>query len=556
METTIIPFNKEQYTLRKISNEISITNKLLFDIVEKEPKEYFDKGEYHIEKFEFKEALNWFSLAIQAKPNYALAYCSRGFTNLFLGEYSDSISDFDKSIDIKPNNHDAFFGRAQVKINLQDAEGAIGDLTSAIKLESKDGYAYFYRAKIKQDTGNIKGAIEDAAKAGQNGYKKAAEIFEESLPKFLEENYTAYCAIENLSEAIQGDRRNAELYYKRAIEKFKLNDYANAIEDFKTNIHLKGADLKTYSNISMALFFLGNAKYNSKDFESANKIYHESVSYCNKVIDLNQNFAEAYLIRGSVKRMLGERNGALNDLKKAGELGDQRAEGRIKEMNSENENIANGFFQDGNSNYSKQKYNEALALYTKAINIQPNNSKYLYQIGITKLFLKDYNGAIADLSKSIDLDPSFDFSFFNRGDAKFDLQDFPGAIQDYSSAIERNPRFESAFLNRGLAKQSLNNHAEAIQDFSKVIELNPKNFLAFRSRGISKRHLNDDTGAIVDFDFVIHNEPTNANAYFDRGATKLALSQFEAARKDLLRAGELGYVRAYEIINQYLRCIS
>lgn len=58
--------------------------------------------------------------------------------------------------------------------------------------------------------------------------------------------------------------------------------------------------------------------------------------------------------------------------------------------------------------------------------------------GNSKLQLKDYIGAIADYSKAIELKPDNADAYYNRGNSKILLKDYNGAITDYSKAIELN----------------------------------------------------------------------------------------------------------------------
>src|SRR5580692_5721060 len=110
MENEIVLLNKEQYGLRKAYKEIALTNKILLNAADRLPKEYFEKGEYYFDKGDFKEAINWYNKAIVIKPNFAIAYCKRGYSNFEIDKFYDGIIDFSKAIEIKPDYNDAFYG--------------------------------------------------------------------------------------------------------------------------------------------------------------------------------------------------------------------------------------------------------------------------------------------------------------------------------------------------------------------------------------------------------------------------------------------------------------
>ena len=59
--------------------------------------------------------------------------------------------------------------------------------------------------------------------------------------------------------------------------------------------------------------------------------------------------------------------------------------------------------------------------------------------------------AIADFTKSIDLDPKEPRGFYNRGNAYLDIRNYDAAIKDFTKAISLNPDFSFAYCNRGHA---------------------------------------------------------------------------------------------------------
>ena len=94
----------------------------------------------------------------------------------------------------------------------------------------------------------------------------------------------------------------------------------------------------------------------------------------------------------------------------------------------------------------------AISDYSKAIKINPRNSKSYYNRGISKGKSGDNYGAISDYNKAIEINPRYAKAYYNRGNAKNNLKDYLGAITDYNMAIEIYPRYSYAYNNRGVAK--------------------------------------------------------------------------------------------------------
>ena len=57
--------------------------------------------------------------------------------------------------------------------------------------------------------------------------------------------------------------------------------------------------------------------------------------------------------------------------------------------------------------------------------------------------------------------------------------------------------------------------------------------------------------AVSDFSEAIYLDPTDANSYFERGLIRYDFGDKKEACKDWSKAGELGNMKAYEMIKQY-----
>lgn len=177
---------------------------------------------------------------------------------------------------------------------------------------------------------------------------------------------------------------------------------------------------------------------------------------------------------------------------------------------------AKDYTQKGRDFYEKREFMEALLNLNKALEIDPTYSQAYYVRGNIKDAFDDRHGAMKDYNIAIERNPKFADAFFARGNVKMKLQDYYGAIDDYTAAIDVNENYIEAYFNRGKAKQFLLAYQDAINDCSKIIQLHPKNLDAYYMRGILR----------IDF-----------------GDTKNGCL-------DLSKAGELGDLKAYEVIKE------
>ncbi len=197
--------------------------------------------------------------------------------------------------------------------------------------------------------------------------------------------------------------------------------------------------------------------------------------------------------------------------------------------------------------------------------------------GLDKVAKGDFNGAIALYNRAISLNPNLAEAYNNRGLARSKQQDFTGAIADYDRAISLNPNLAEAYNNRGLARSKQQDFTGAIADYDRAISLNPNLAEAYNNRGLARSGQKDFNGAIADYDRAISLNPNLAEAYANRGFVhsqqiaqtltvpngayltvrssldikSLAIADFQKAANLFLQQGnKFNYQRSLDMINQ------
>lgn len=174
------------------------------------------------------------------------------------------------------------------------------------------------------------------------------------------------------------------------------------------------------------------------------------------------------------------------------------------------------YTQKGRELIDKHDYMEAILNLNKAVELDAKNSNaYFFRANLKEKF-EDLHGAMKDYNFSIEANAKFADAYYARGNVKMRLQDYYGAIEDYTAAITVNENYIDAYFKRGKAKQLLLAYEDAINDVTKIIQINPKSVDAFYMRGILRIDFGDMKNGCL----------------------------------DLSKAGELGDLRAYEIIKE------
>lgn len=94
--------------------------------------------------------------------------------------------------------------------------------------------------------------------------------------------------------------------------------------------------------------------------------------------------------------------------------------------------------------------------------------------GIARAAKGDLLNAIADYSSAIQLAPDDPAAWSNRGTAHATLGDLLAALGDHEKALQLAPKSASAWHNRAVDFEELGQYKKAIQDYRQSITLDPK----------------------------------------------------------------------------------
>ena len=175
---------------------------------------------------------------------------------------------------------------------------------------------------------------------------------------------------------------------------------------------------------------------------------------------------------------------------------------------------ADTYFRRGNDKTRMENYQGAIADYTRAIRLKPDDANAYYNRGNAKRELGQHFAAIADYDTTIRLKPDYANPYHGRGVAKAQLGQHFAAIADYDTAIRLKPDYANAYYNRGVAKRELGQHFAAIADYDTAIRLKPDYANPYHGRGVAKAQLGQHLAAIADYDTAIRLKPDDALAHY------------------------------------------
>jgi tetratricopeptide (TPR) repeat protein/uncharacterized membrane protein YhaH (DUF805 family) len=173
-----------------------------------------------------------------------------------------------------------------------------------------------------------------------------------------------------------------------------------------------------------------------------------------------------------------------------------------------------------------------IALYTKAIELDPKHAMAFNNRGFAYYTQKDYDRALIDYGQAIALNPNLALAYNNRGDVYYQRKAYDRARADYTKAIELKPDYDLAYHNRGLAYYEQKDYDQAIADFDKAISLKANFATAYNGRGNAFFRKREFDPAINDYNKAAELSPNWAVPYANRGNAWFEKKDFDQALKD------------------------
>lgn len=396
-------------------------------------EEYIATEQEKNQKNEYRR--NYFKNMIQEKPDNPQGYTYiNDLERLIDNNPQKAMESVNKAIELDSNNGEAYIARARIYVSLAEKdmtvdfvnkswsdfyEKAIDDYTKALGLitdNTDKGIAFFERGKARLSAWDEEGACDDFEASIEINPSYMEPCFELAKRKRSIANYMD--AIKYFDKAINIVPNNDELYYERGqakewsgnIEGAK-EDYIRGLEINPNNIYLSNAlngirmitqqDKEFNQEYKKLTQFINEnpnnpeGYYNRGYFLSCHEIDDEIIlSDINKAIELNPKYTEAYRTRAYIYEYMGEYDKIITDYKKIIEL----------EPTYENYDYYIRYL----NTYIEGGAQKALKVIETVFGLFPASGE-LYQLrGGVYYHLQDYDNAIANYKKAIELNPHND----------------------------------------------------------------------------------------------------------------------------------------------------
>jgi tetratricopeptide (TPR) repeat protein len=340
----------------------------------------------------YDAAIGDFSALIAAAPSEDL-YLQRASAYDALGKQDLAVEDLNEALKVHPKSHEIYLKRALLLKYMKKNDLALSDFNEATKLNPA---LATWRGSFHRDQGRHNEAIEDftTAIAANKGCGKAAELCNRALVYADLDHHRK--AIKDLSDAIKLEPQRADFYADRGGSYFGVADFKHSIADF-------GDAIKRSPVVADYYFKRAEAEASDGQKEAAMKDYSEAIR-----LESNKKDAAVFHYRRAlVASDQNQRAAALEDL-------------------------------------------------SSAVAEDPTSADYLFDRGMEYTAMEKWKEAEADFSKAIELRPSFATAFKHRALVRAKIDDTPGALDDLKASLQlygdEKDMFGLAEVRRAIAK--------------------------------------------------------------------------------------------------------
>ena len=195
----------------------------------------------------------------------------------------------------------------------------------------------------------------------------------------------------------------------------------------------------------------------------------------------------------------------------------------------------NIYLQQGESLSKQNKLEEAIAVYQKAISLEPNQAESYWRLGQLLYQQGEFSESLLNLQKASQISPQFTIKikyanlYYNLGQQLQQQGNLYEALTAYQQATLINPSYAEAYNNLGNILSQRQDWQEAIKAYNKAIELNPNYVEAYNNLGKLFSQQDNWQRAIQYYQQALNIDPTYTDTYGNLGEAFFKQEQYSQA---------------------------
>ncbi|WP_377475329.1 MAG: tetratricopeptide repeat protein [Microcoleus anatoxicus] len=197
---------------------------------------------------------------------------------------------------------------------------------------------------------------------------------------------------------------------------------------------------------------------------------------------------------------------------------------------------AGDYAKQGDACFFENRYEDAIAAYNLALQIQPDLADTWNNRGVVLTRMQRYPEAIASYEQATAIRPNYPDAWNNRGVVLLELQQYQEAIACYEQAIQAKPDYADAWNNRGVAFSKIQEYEQAVISYNQALQIKNDYTDAWNNRGVALSKLQKYEAAIDSYDNAAKIRPDFYRIWYNKARCYALQGQTELAIENLKRA--------------------
>ena len=194
------------------------------------------------------------------------------------------------------------------------------------------------------------------------------------------------------------------------------------------------------------------------------------------------------------------------------------------------------YAKQGDACFFENRYEDAIAAYNLALQIQPDLADTWNNRGVVLTRMQRYPGAIASYEQATTIRPNYPDAWNNRGVVLLELQKYQEAIGCYEQAIQAKPDYADAWNNRGVAFSKMQEYEQAVISYNQALQIKNDYTDAWNNRGVALSKLQKYEAAIDSYDNAAKIRPDFYRIWYNKARCYALQGKIELALENLKRA--------------------
>ena len=202
------------------------------------------------------------------------------------------------------------------------------------------------------------------------------------------------------------------------------------------------------------------------------------------------------------------------------------------------------YFEAGIEQYNSEYFNEAVKLFKKALNIEPENVKARFYLGMSYKRQGKILEALDEIKQTVEITPNDFYILYNLADCYREIENYEKGIEFSRKSLSIKPNFLESHLLLGITMYHAGELTPAAQQLEFVVKVTQKDnsaiyYDALYHLGTVYRLKKNYEASVKTFTKSLQVTPNASRLHYALGVTYLAMNDMEKVAQQISKLKEL-----------------